>query len=635
MRLKKILPAVLMTFIPFVLLRTNAEAARPAIIPASEITSNTMSPEQLKREYQTLWNKINSYSGRIFENEPSFQAPYRGSKLNKDYLNLVKEHLNLYRTLAGSPKVRKVYSSKDISNISLTQSVMQKNGGPAISHYPAKVGFRKPADMPQSFYNRYAASAADYHNILSWGAKPVQSLMLYLNEGLRNYTLGHRLELLTPNMTAFDYGATERGYSLHTAGRSVHTPWLEMDKDIYAYPAAGVYPLQSISTREFAWSFIFNPKTIEVTDSLTISIQKEGAPADVRRGFADSYRRSFENRIFRYSGAPYVYRENAYGVATRYSRQRRYPAGKYTVTITGIRKNGRDVMARYTVHMVDVGESATEFVRGNRTLVKHGSEELQFVDRNGQALKDAWFRHSGTQYYASRSGNIAIDEWETVGKKDYRFDKNGQRIFGWVTVDGKKHYIDPVEGRFDGFRTVDGKVRYFDGRKGMVTDEFRKINGKYYYFDREGRRVTGLRTIHGKRYYFDRYGKSVRNGFRTFADKSSYFNAAGVQVRNRRLNVNGKTYRADRNGYILKNTLYTVSGKTEYYGADGAMVKNCLINIHGKTRYFDKNGYAVKNTWCTIRNRRYRFNAHGVAETGRRKIAGKTYRFNRNGVLIR
>lgn len=87
----------------------------------------------------------------------------------------------------------------------------------------------------------------------------------------------------------------------------------------------------------------------------------------------------------------------------------------------------------------------------------------------------------------------------------------------------------------------------------------------------------------------------------------------------------GMTAGAAKNKFVKK------SGKTYYYDAKGRKVSG-LKKIKGKMYFFEKNGVRFQKGWKTVKGKKYYFSKkNGAAYTGFRKVDGKGCLFAKNG----
>ena len=130
---------------------------------------------------------------------------------------------------------------------------------------------------------------------------------------------------------------------------------------------------------------------------------------------------------------------------------------------------------------------------------------------------------------------------------------------------------------------------------------------RWYFIESSGKTVTGWKKL-GKWYYFGSDG----------AMKTGWFEA------------NGKWYFAESSGAMV--TGWKKLGKWYYFGSDGAM-KTGWFEANGKW-YFAEGSGAMVTGWKKL-GKWYYFGTDGkLVSSTTRRINGKAYRFNANGVCL-
>ena len=113
-----------------------------------------------------------------------------------------------------------------------------------------------------------------------------------------------------------------------------------------------------------------------------------------------------------------------------------------------------------------------------------------------------------------------------------------------------------------------------------------------------------VKEAEGLYYYEDEYGMKVYNEWKK--DGANYY------------------YLGD-DGYMVANKLVWDNDGYHWCGADGARVANQWIQVPASEE--DQNDLEVEYRW-------YRFNAKGVAVTGKQTVEGKTYFFDADGKML-
>ena len=189
----------------------------------------------------------------------------------------------------------------------------------------------------------------------------------------------------------------------------------------------------------------------------------------------------------------------------------------------------------------------------------------------------------------------------------------------------------------------------------LVKNGWINENGKWAYYENNVK-VTNKWLMDNIGWcYVGEDGYCVTNCWKADSVGWCYLDANGRMVINNWILDNGKWYFIDGNGYMASNCWKKDSIGWVYLGSSGAMLTNtwvkdsvgwcyvgedgyCLTNQWAKDSkgwcYLDSNGRMVYNQWVKYNNNWYYVDANGYMVTGTKKIGGKTYKFNSNGVWI-
>lgn len=630
--------------LPFVFGTSEVSAT---VLPQDRIATTSMSEATMKSELKDLMTDIGGFTGARYSVQASFKAPYHGSVMSPEYLDLVKRNLNFFRKLAGSPEIKTMTSSQDIANVALVQGLMHRAGGPRISHFPVQSGFQKPDGMSEEFYDKYARNAVDYHNILSYGHEPAMAVIGYLNEGLTNFTLGHRNSLIAPTVTGMDFGGLTDGSAEYTAGKSEVEGNLP-DKDLFAFPGPGAFPATVMRAKGFAWGFYFNPETIEVTPQLTITVEKEGEPASVHTGITESYDQGTPRKIFRYDSWPYDWNGSIYGIQPPFEQKGYYAPGTYHVFINGLKKNGEPAEFSYTVKLVDVADSMM-LAAGPYDVYWHGSDGNWRISYGRKYLRNIRYYVGDKVYLIGKDGRVAQNSWEYDRGGYFWYNNDCQEETGWVDAEGKRWYVDPERGRLAGMQRI-GEDTYWLNHSGGYHKGRLNYRGQTYYFNEEGkmqihwftdgekrcyadgkgRMVNGLRFVGKKLYYFgpkDNPYVRTWSGFRKIGDAYYYSDQDG-SLRRGWVTVNGKKYYMDGKGRRVSGVRFV--GKTLYaFGGpeDGSLQKFRGFRKIGSEYYYGNGDGGLHRGWFHRGDKTYRLDGKGRRMHGFRYVDGKLYFF--------
>ena len=191
---------------------------------------------------------------------------------------------------------------------------------------------------------------------------------------------------------------------------------------------------------------------------------------------------------------------------------------------------------------------------------------------------------------------------------------------------------------------------YYDNSGDYVTDKWKSYNGNYFYLGDDGYMLTNeLVEYKDDYYYVDANGAMVKNTWVAIAADEDedqdvdyrwyYFGPAGKAYKNSKgKTINGKKYGFDDEGKMLfgfadtNGDLLNVDEDDPmlkcvyYYGTndDGARHSGWLRYEDG----FDDDSYDDDYYW-------FYFQSNGKKKTGNtKKVNGKTYGFDDNGVMI-
>lgn len=283
-------------------------------------------------------------------------------------------------------------------------------------------------------------------------------------------------------------------------------------------------------------------------------------------------------------------------------------------------------------------------------------------DYFAQSKRTGWYSENGYKFYYKSAGKLQKG-WKKIGNKLYYFrkkaDENGPKgsmVKGFCTI-GEKRFYFSKKGilQYGGWRTIKGKNYYLTprgnaGTLGAMYTGLKKIGDDIFCFQEDGSACVGWTEYNGKKYFFSNGKKlGVRGraitGWRKIGSDTYYFADNGVMQKNRwidgryvdkkgRLLRNGISpagYRTDENGRKigLAKGWYTKGGKTYYY-VSGKKTTG-FKKIGGKKYYFNKNGVR-KDGWITVNGFRY-YLRDCVVQTGWQTIGGVRYHFKNNGKM--
>lgn len=307
-------------------------------------------------------------------------------------------------------------------------------------------------------------------------------------------------------------------------------------------------------------------------------------------------------------------------------------------------------------------ESAHEEMSEKETENGLSGEGTVGPDYFGQNKRTGWYSENGYKFYYKSTGKLQKG-WKKIGNKLYYFRKKadekgpkGSMVKGFCTI-GEKQFYFSKKGvlQYGGWRTIKGKNYYLTprgnaGTLGAMYTGLKKIGDDIFCFQEDGSACVGWTEYHGKKYFFSNgkklglRGRAI-TGWRKIGSDTYYFADNGVMQKNRwidgryvdkkgRLLRNGVSpagYRTDEDGKKigLAKGWYTRGGKTYYY-VSGKKTTG-FKKIGGKKYYFNKNGVR-KDGWITVNGFRY-YLEDCIVQTGWQTIDGNRYHFKNNGKM--
>jgi len=153
--------------------------------------------------------------------------------------------------------------------------------------------------------------------------------------------------------------------------------------------------------------------------------------------------------------------------------------------------------------------------------------------------------------------------------------------------------------------------------------------GDLTYYYKDGEQLTGPQTIEGKQYFFDQETGAQQRGLVLYNGKKYFYSPEnGTQIKGF-VTWENNTYYFGSKGYARKG-IRKVNGRRYYFNSEGVLIKNALI----KGRYYaGPDGYFISG-WGTFGENTYYFDAKTLrAVTGWKYIDKKMHFFNADGTL--
>ena len=291
--------------------------------------------QKTKQDIQEKWNegKLEIPSDGIYEVEQSLEAPYNGGVVKQEYLEEVKDNLNYYRYLIGSPEITETPKNREDLQAATVLQRLSLNSGNGLSHSLYNT-FPKPTDMTDEFYNM--AAWADHNIISSYNySAPVYP---FFSESYFDYTSGHRTSLLSPTTYNVEWGLGRTVYGdVFSSGSNYDL----MPSAIAAYPSPGYFPKQDFSSGS-DWDIYLNANQFEALSSA----EKENVVVTIK---------SVEkNETYTYTVADGNLYIGNYIIHMEQPQRDTYYNGDYEVYVTNLKNADGDLVdLKYTVKFFD------------------------------------------------------------------------------------------------------------------------------------------------------------------------------------------------------------------------------------------------------------------------------------------
>ncbi len=243
-------------------------------------------------------------------------------------------------------------------------------------------------------------------------------------------------------------------------------------------------------------------------------------------------------------------------------------------------------------------------------------------DENGVMLTITGLLDNGGDFYNFYNG-IAVTGWYDIQDRGLMyFDaQNGCKAsIGTIVVDGKKYWFNEKGVLTGGWLDLGGMRLYFDPYNGgAAVIGVGQVEGKLYLFDNNGVQITGTCTpvINGSKYYL--INDVVQSGWAKIGSWTVYLDPNnGYKFVTGAVEIEGTVYNFDSNGILtgVRTGMFVENGK-KYLADDRGRFYSGWVNLTSSWRlYFDPND-------------------GNAAATGVRKIDGKYYCFNSDGIVLK
>ena len=281
-----------------------------------------------------------------------------------------------------------------------------------------------------------------------------------------------------------------------------------------------------------------------------------------------------------------------------------------------------------------------------------------FVDENGQVVKDDWIIFEGRYFYADANGSIRTkagwisveDNWYYVeaggavrtdsviwsGGTVYYVGKDGALTGGVHEVNGKLRLFGK-DGKIikkEGWQKYDGKWYYLTAGGFVTVDKVIEEDGQLYYAGKDGALTECVIAYNGKLYYFNKNGKARKAPGWVQYDGVWYFiSSEGTIATNSIVGASNDLYYVGEDGKPAGG-IYELNGKKLLFDETGAQYKKSGWKKLGKTWYYiSKDSSILENDGVWSGGSLYYLGENGILTGGIHKVSNKLRYFDKNGKL--
>lgn len=328
---------------------TVVEKAEPEVVMETNYKhSGSLEMSKLSKAQilQLLQENSLALPSEMFDEQPSFAAPYAPGKVKDEAIQVAVDRLNALRRIGGLPAV---VADSALNESAQYGAVILATPGVSFGHYPAQ-----PADMDNTFY-QLAYSATSSSNIYG-GVSLAYSVDGFMDDSDSSNVdrLGHRRWQLNPIMGKIGFGYAENSnarYRRYVVEKVFDRSGAGCEYDFISWPASGNFPSSQFE-EHVAWSVTLNPAKYQspVEAEITVALRRNSDGMVWTFNGNNAYAASASGEFFNVDTAGYgvsnciIFRPD--GITTY--------DGIYTVQIYGLKDiNGNAIDFAYQVDFFD------------------------------------------------------------------------------------------------------------------------------------------------------------------------------------------------------------------------------------------------------------------------------------------
>lgn len=313
--------------------------------------------KSLQSDYQTIYNF--QQPATKYDVEPILKdGVYTLGKFRSDVLSNALAQVNFFRRMCNLLPVSLSAESTDYTqcgSVAMAAIRLQGHGMP---------GGVKPADMPQAFWDQAVAStkASLLHSSYKISTLESHNEAYLFDRGTGNKEVGHRANLLSRRMQTIGFGYANSNPPEETTRPNYYTSvkvdnvwsWDGYEAGfITQWPCASVFPNYLTKTSDnqlFRWSIHFKSDDFVIGDNAAVTLKNERTQEILQITKTEG-----DQELTIVNQTPGYYPTGGYVSLVFRPVISSYESGDlYTVTVTGIKKNGADFTYSYSVRFFDI-----------------------------------------------------------------------------------------------------------------------------------------------------------------------------------------------------------------------------------------------------------------------------------------
>ncbi len=249
----------------------------------------------------------------------------------------------------------------------------------------------------------------------------------------------------------------------------------------------------------------------------------------------------------------------------------------------------------------------------------------QYIDENGNFLKDCWKEINGSRYHFNKDGYMAED-WQIIEGNYYWFGSDGAMKKGWENVNGIYYNLGENGIMLTGWQFLKGSWYYLGAENdGAMKKGWELIHGDYYNFGEEGVMLTGWQSLGGYWYYLGTENDgAMKKGWELIHEKYYNLGEDGAMLTGWQSLGGYWYYLGTENDGAMKKGWEQVDGEYYNLGEDGIMLTGMQV-INNDIYVLKSNGVMLADTSYSFNGGKLPIEKDGRVEEKTASVLKKAY----------